>query len=89
MALIDLHRIALAYVTNKKGGDQIIDALHSAVEKEHMVLGRPQLAFDSRLISGGVDMAEIQGVMQDAEEPFAGIDYPDIGETVRSIVARK
>lgn len=87
MALVDLHRIALAYVTNKKGGDQIIDALHSSVEKEHALLGRSQLTFDSRLISGGVDMTEIQGVMQDAEKPFAGSDYPDITETVRSIVA--
>lgn len=87
MALVDLHRIALAYVTNKKGGDQIIDALHSAVDKEHALLGRPQMGFDSRLISGGVDMTQIQGVMQDAERPFAGIDYPDVTETVRSIVA--
>lgn len=87
MALLDLHRIALAYVTNKKGGDQIMDALHSAVEKEHALLGRPQQAFDSRLISGGVDMTQIQGVMQDAEKSFAGADYPDIVDMVRSIVA--
>lgn len=87
MALIDLHRIALAYVTNRKGGDQIIDALHSAVEKEHVFLDKPQLAFDSRLISGGVDMTEIQSVMQDAEKSFAGKNYPDISQTVRSIVA--
>lgn len=87
MALVDLHRIALAYVTNKKGGDQIMDALHSAVEKEHSLLGRPQQAFDSRLISGGVDMTQIQSVMQDAEGSFAGKAYPDIVDTVRSIVA--
>lgn len=87
MALIDLHRIALAYVTNKKGGDQIMDALHSAIEKEHALLGRPQQSFDSRLISGGVDMTQIQAVMQDAEKSFAGADYPPVVETVRSIVA--
>jgi len=87
MALIDLHRIALAYVTNKKGGDQIIDALHAAVEKEHVRLNRQQQFFDCRLISGGVDMTEIQNVMRDAEESFSGKDYPRISETVRCIVA--
>ncbi|KAE8237233.1 hypothetical protein A4X03_0g9186, partial [Tilletia caries] len=87
MALIDLHRIALAYVTNKKGGDQIIDALHAAVEKEHVRLNRQQQFFDCRLISGGVDMTEIQNVMKDAEESFSSKDYPRISETVRCIVA--
>lgn len=87
MALVDLHRIALAYVTNKKGGDQIIDALGAAVEQQHRRIGRPHGAFDSRLISGGIDMKEIQAVMEDAEVSFAGGDYPDIERTVRNIVA--
>jgi hypothetical protein len=87
MALIDLHRIALAYVTNKKGGDQIIDALSAGVEHEHRRIGRAHAAFDSRLISGGIDMKDIQAVMEAAETPFVDNDYPDVGQTVRNIVA--
>ncbi|MEC5293241.1 DEAD/DEAH box helicase [Aurantimonas sp. C2-4-R8] len=87
MALVDLHRIALAYVTNKKGGDQIIDALGAAVQQQHRRIGRSHAAFDSRLISGGIDMKEIQAVMEDAEASFAGDDYPNIEGTVRNIVA--
>ncbi|ACM27885.1 DEAD/DEAH box helicase family protein [Rhizobium rhizogenes] len=87
MALVDLHRIALAYVTNKKGGDQIIDALHSAVAQKHVVAGIPQTKFRSSLISGGIDMQEIQSIMKDAETSFAQTGYPEIGETLRNIVA--
>lgn len=87
MALIDLHRIALAYVTNKKGGDQIIDALSAGVEHEHRRIGRAHASFDSRLISGGIDMKDIQAVMEAAETSFAGNDYPDVARTVRNIVA--
>lgn len=87
MALVDLHRIALAYVTNKKGGDQVIDALSAAVDHEHRRIGRAHSAFDSRLISGGIDMKEIQAVMEAADRSFAGSDYPDIADTVRNIVA--
>lgn len=87
MALVDLHRIALAYVTNKKGGDQIIDALSAAVEQQHRRIDRAHAAFDSRLISGGIDMKDIQAVMEDAETSFEGRVYPDIATTVRNIVA--
>ena len=87
VALVDLHRIALAYVTNKKGGDQIIDALGAAVEHHHRRLGCAHMPFDSRLISGGIDMKEIQAIMEDAETSFAGVEYPDISSMVRNIVA--
>ena len=40
LALVDLHRIALAYVTNKKGGDQVMDALDSAVRQRHRTSSR-------------------------------------------------
>jgi hypothetical protein len=87
MALLDLHRIALAYVTNKKGGDQIIDALSAAVEMQHRRMGRANAPFASRLISGGIDMKDIQRVMEEAETSFAGLDYPDVSRTIRNIVA--
>ena len=72
LAIVDLHRIALAYVTNKKGGDQIMDALDAAVGPATGPSGIPMERFDSRLISGGVDMKDIQTVMGDAERSFAG-----------------
>ena len=87
MALVDLHRIALAYVTNKKGGDQIMDAMSDAVEQQHRRLGRRHMPFDSRLISGGIDMKDIQAVMEESEKSFVGVKYPDIADTVRNIVA--
>ncbi|WP_340645413.1 DEAD/DEAH box helicase family protein [Phenylobacterium sp.] len=87
MALVDLHRIALAYVTNKKGGDQIMDALSASVQQHHGRAGLPFESFDSRLISGGVDMRAIQQVMNDAGVSFDGKDYPPIAQTVRNIVA--
>ena len=87
IALVDLHRIALTYVTNKKGGDQIIDALGTAVERNHRRLGRLQMPFDSRLISGGIDMKQIQAIMVDAETSFEDAEYPEISSTVRNIVA--
>jgi hypothetical protein len=87
LAIVDLHRIALAYVTNKKGGDQIMDALDAAVRAGHRGAGLPLDHFDSRLISGGVDMKDIQTVMGDAERSFAGQAYPPLSQLVRNIVA--
>ncbi len=87
LAVVDLHRIALAYVTNKKGGDQIMDALDAAVRLGHQAAGVPLDYFDSRLISGGVDMKDIQTVMSDAEHSFAGREYPPLDDLVRNIVA--
>jgi hypothetical protein len=87
LAVVDLHRIALAYVTNKKGGDQIMDALDAAVRIGHQAAGLPLERFDSRLISGGVDMKDIQTVMGDAERSFAGREYPPLDDLVRNIVA--
>lgn len=87
VALVDLHRIALAYVTNKKGGDQVMDALDTTVRQRHRSVGEPLNEFISRLISGGVDMREIQDVMHAAERSFEGVEYPPIDTTVRSIVA--
>lgn len=87
MALVDLHRIALAYVTNKKGGDQVMDALDAAIHQRQRLAGLPPSNFISRLISGGIEMKEIQSIMAEAESDNAGRNYPEIGERVRNIVA--
>jgi hypothetical protein len=87
MALVDLHRVALAYVTNKKGGDQVMDALDAAVRLKHRKAQQPIDRFISRLISGGIDMKEIQEIMEEAEAANPDAAYPPITERIRSIVA--
>lgn len=88
LALVDLHRIGLTYVTNKKGGDQIMDALDLQVKRDHQTSNYDIGSFDCRLISGGIDMRTIQQVMSDAEQELPpGSDYPDIAGQMRSVVA--
>ena len=88
--LVDLHRIALTYVTNKKGGDQVMAALHSQAIKDHD-RAAPNKALEIRefgidLISGGIDVKGIQAVIQKAESAFE-FGTTDIAETLRCIVA--
>jgi hypothetical protein len=87
-ALVDLHRIELTYVTNKKGGDQILSALETEVREAHAAMG-PEYALSSfamELISGGVDIGGIQSVIRAAERPFDPM-HDDIGTALRGIVA--
>jgi hypothetical protein len=87
-ALVDLHRIELTYVTNKKGGDQILSALETEVRESHAAMG-PDYALSSfamELISGGVDIGGIQSVIRAAERSFDPM-RDDIGGALRGIVA--
>jgi Lhr-like helicase len=87
-ALLDLQRISLTYVTNKKGGDQIIETLQTQVERDQRVEGIGDRPFVTELISGGVTIAEIQDVMERAEGRIApGQPFPPLGESLRNIVA--
>ncbi len=78
LSLVDLHRIMLTYVTNKKGGDQILSALADEVREAHRLMG-PRYALDgldgleyaTALISGGVDIATIQNVVRQAQGRIA------------------
>ena len=86
--LLDLLRISLTYVTNKKGGDQIIETLQAQVERDQRSENIIDLPFTTDLISGGVTIAEIQDVMARAEGGTApGISFPSVGEALRNIVA--
>ena len=87
-ALVDLHRIELTYVTNKKGGDQILSALGPEAFEAHAAMGEPYRlsAFMTELISGGVDIAGIQRVIRAAETPFDPL-ADDIEHALRVIVA--
>lgn len=88
LTLVDLHRIALTYVTNKKGGDQVIDTEKVQFEKLHQADGYADHALNSELISGAVSAADIQDIVRRAEarvgvnEPF-----PELNDTLRSVIA--
>ena len=88
LTILDLMRISLTYVTNKKGGDQVIDAFRDEVAKIHRRHGRDSGQFLTRLISGGIDVAEIQEIMRQADGTAAnGDELPDLTQSLRNIVA--
>jgi Helicase conserved C-terminal domain len=88
LSLIDLHRIALTYVTNKKGGDQVIDTERAEFEDVHRAAGFDDQNLKTRLISGAVTASEIQEVIADAERRVKpGQEFPPLSETLRSIIA--
>lgn len=88
LTLVDLHRIALTYVTNKKGGDQVIDTEKVQFEKLHQAEGYADQALSSELISGAVSAADIQDIVRRAETRV-GINkpFPELNDTLRSVIA--
>lgn len=88
LTIIDLMRISLTYVTNKKGGDQVIDAFREEVAKVHARHGRVLTQLHTKLISGGIDVAQIQSIMREAEGASKpGQPFPDLQQSLRNIVA--
>lgn len=86
--MVDLHRIALTYVTNKKGGDQVIDTEKVQFEKLHQAEGYETQVLASELISGAVSAADIQAVVRRAESRVGiGQPFPELNNTMRSIIA--
>jgi hypothetical protein len=88
LTLVDLHRIALTYVTNKKGGDQVIDTEKVQFEKLHQAERYADQSLSSELISGAVSAADIQDIVRRAETRV-GVNkpFPELNETLRSIIA--
>jgi hypothetical protein len=88
LSLVDLHRIALTYVTNKKGGDQVIDTERAEFEDVHRAAGYDNENIKTKLISGAVSASEIQEVVAEAERRVKpGQEFPPLSETLRSIIA--
>lgn len=86
--LVDLHRIALTYVTNKKGGDQIMSAESEETRKRHAEAGVPFEQLITRLITGSIDQGEIQNVVDTAQtRPKAGESFPPLPGALRSVIA--
>ncbi len=88
LTLVDLHRIALTYVTNKKGGDQVIDTERAEFDALHEQAQCQNQALQTKLISGAVSASEIQDVVRLAETRVKpDSEFPDLSETLRSIIA--
>lgn len=86
--LIDLHRIALTYVTNKKGGDQIMAAEAEETRKRHAYSEIPFDQLATRLITGSVDQGEIQNVVDTAQtRPAPGDAFRPLNTELRSVIA--
>ncbi|HXV84916.1 MAG TPA: helicase-related protein [Candidatus Binatia bacterium] len=86
--LIDLHRIALTYVTNKKGGDQIMAAESAEFDKKHRDQGFEGYRLETDLITGAVDAGHIQEVIRKTEDrPRPGSSFAELNGSLRSIVA--
>lgn len=86
--LVDLHRISLTYVTNKKGGDQIMAAEFEETRKKHEDLGLDITDLQTRLITGSVAQGEIQATVQAAQKrPDPGQPFGDLTSELRSVIA--
>jgi Lhr-like helicase len=87
--LIHLHKIALTYVTNKKGGDQIVAAQSETFRREHELAGLAKYkGIRTELITGAVDAAQIQQVIKIAKGNLVpGANIKDLLDEMRSIVA--
>lgn len=86
--LVDLHRVALTYVTNKKGGDQIQAAEQEEARKRHAVLQLPFANLRAALITGSVDQGEIENTVElTRNRPAPGEPFAPLANSLRSIVA--
>ena len=86
--LVDLHRVVLTYVTNKKGGDVVLDALQDVSRETHRYDGLPEDELKLDLISGGVDMENIERVMREAERAQTQDgEFVPLSDGLRNIVA--
>ena len=86
--VVDLHRIALTYVTNKKGGDQIMAAEFEETRKRHADKKIPITDLKTSLITGSVSQGEIQQTVEDAQRrPAPGQPFEPLEEVLRSVIA--
>jgi len=86
--LIDLHRIALTYVTNKKGGDQIMAAEFEETRKRHAEQKLPITDLRTELITGSVAQGEIQETVRQAQDrPDPGQPMSPLKDVLRSVIA--
>jgi helicase-like protein len=89
--IIDLNRIALLYVTNKKGGDNVKAALQDVVRRDHRLAGFGEIpGVRTALITGAIDAGLIGGIVTEAaSQPVAGTPFTLAGvrDSLRCVIA--
>ena len=89
--IIDLNRIALLYVTNKKGGDNVKAALQDVVRRDHRLAGLGDMpGVKTALITGAIDAGLIGAIVTEASShPSAGtpFDLTRVRDSLRCVIA--
>jgi Helicase conserved C-terminal domain len=89
--IIDLNRIALLYVTNKKGGDNVKAALQDVVRRDHRLAGLDEIpGVKTALITGAIDAGLIGAIVTEAaSKPPVGTPFSmaSVRDSLRCVIA--
>lgn len=90
-AALDLNRIALVYVTNKKGGDNVKAALQDIVRRDHKLAGYGDIpGVKTALITGAIDAGLIGAIVNEAaSRPAQGTPFSleSMRDALRCVIA--
>jgi Lhr-like helicase len=88
---VDLDRIALLYVTNKKGGDNVKAALQDVIRRDHKLAGIDDIpGVRTALITGAIDAGLINAIVAEAgQKPKMGSPFkPEaLRDSLRGVIA--
>ena len=88
---IDLDRIALLYVTNKKGGDNVKAALQDVIRRDHRLEGIDDIpGVRTALITGAIDAGRIGAIVDEAaRKPAVGAPFKvdTLRDSLRGVIA--
>ena len=88
---IDLDRIALLYVTNKKGGDNVKAALQDVIRRDHRLAGIDDIpGVRTALITGAIDAGRIGAIVDEAaRKPAVGAPFKveTLRDSLRGVIA--
>ena len=90
LSIINLNRIALLYVTNKKGGDNVKAALQDVVRRDHRLAGFDVPGVKTELITGAIDAGLIGAIVTEAASgPQVGTPFnvEQIRDSLRCVIA--
>jgi len=90
-AALDLNRIALLYVTNKKGGDNVKAALQDIVRRDHKLAGYGDIpGVKTALITGAIDAGLIGAIVNEAASrppPGTAFSLESMRDALRCVIA--
>jgi len=89
--IINLDRIALLYVTNKKGGDNVKAALQDVVRRDHRLADFGEMpGVKTELITGAIDAGLIGAIVTEAAsvpQPGTPMTMDQLRDSLRSVIA--